>query len=214
MNKKLILSTAILAMIGSSNVNAELITFDELDLLGNGAIFIPDGYHDFDWDNNFVAVDGDYWLWLKTGYHLGSVSDPNVAVNGSAARAGFTSTTNEFDLHSLYVIKGSTSGMTHFDGYVYNVLTYSIDVFSLKTEPTFVTFDWVGLNKVVMSNGDAGDDPSAIDNVDFSYGNPLNFPVITPPTQPDNTISPVPEPSTYAMLLAGLGLMGIGLSRK
>lgn len=179
-------SSAILATNGISAM-ATVITFD--DIVTNGTyVEIQNGYGGLTWDN-FYAIDSNFHT--GSGYQLGTVSQPNTAFNSSADPASFSSA-SAFNLTSIEVTKAWSDGFTHFDGYVGSTLTYSMDVFSTTTAPTLALFNWSGLSKVTMSDGNFTSQ-TAIDNL---------------------TVSAVPEPETYAMLLAGLGLIGTIARRR
>jgi opacity protein-like surface antigen len=171
----------------SSHALAEVITFDDINT-ANGYVQISNGYHGFDW-NNFYVIPSNYYP--SSGYDFGTVSAPNVAFNASANPASFSSVT-AFSLNSVEVTKAWDAGITRFDGYVGNTLTYSMDVTSSTTAPTSAVFNWSGLNKVVMSDGNSTNH-TAIDNL---------------------SVTAVPEPETYALMLAGLGLMGAMARRR
>lgn len=188
--KKLALALAVAStLVVSTAANAVVLTFDDLPSIC--CTLIPNGYGGLQWDNFGVLGAYTSSSYTGTGYDTGTVSPPNVAYNGNANPASFSSGT-AFSLNSMYVTKAWNAGITHFDGYVGNALTYTMDVFSTTTGPTLATFNWTGLNKVTMSDGNYTLH-TAIDNL---------------------TLSPVPEPETYAMLLAGLGLMGFTTRRR
>lgn len=186
--RKLALSIAVAASLLASTVaNATVINFDNLVISGYSAI--QNGYAGFNWNNFYVLNSSAY---PNTGYSTGNVSGPNVAFNVSALTASFSSNT-AFDLNSIMVTRAWNAGITHFDGYVGSVLTYSMDVFSTTLAPTLATFNWTGLNQVVMSgNGDW----SVIDNLTINQSNN------------------VPAPATGALLLTGLGLIGFTARRR
>lgn len=174
----------------SASASATLITFDDIVADPYGSP-IANGYAGLDWDN-FYALPGLGAYTTSPGYGNAVVSQLNTAFNGFANPATFSSSTG-FSLMSLYVTKAWNDGTTHFDGYVNNVLTYSMDVYSTTAGPTYVTFSgWNNLSKVVMSDGD-GSAQSAVDNI---------------------SINAVPEPETYAMLVAGLAMLGFAARRK
>jgi PEP-CTERM motif len=188
--KKLAVALAVastLAVGTAANANT-VITFDDLPLNTIG-IPIANGYAGLNW-SNFYVVDGLTIYGGTTGWTAGVVSPPNVAFNAKADPASFSSGT-AFSLVSMDVTKAWYAGITHFDGYVGNALTYTMDVSSTTTGPTLATFNWTGLNQVTMSDGN-GTLHTVIDNL---------------------TISSVPEPETYGMMLAGLGLVGF-ISRR
>jgi hypothetical protein len=174
-------------LLGASlSAMATTITFDDLKPEPYGSM-IKDGYAGLNWVNFFVVNHA----WYGGGYEPGTISQPNVAYNAFAAPASFSSAAG-FNLESLYVTKAWVNGITHISGFSGANEVYSTDVYSTTTTPTFVTLNWSNLTKVTISDGN-NTAHSAIDNI---------------------TITAVPEPETYAMLLAGLGLVGFAASRN
>lgn len=164
-----------------------VITFDDIDA-GSG-VLMTNGYAGLDWDNFYVLNAAA--TYPGSGYAYGAISAPNVIFNGYAGQASFSSA-SAFNLLTIQVTKAWLSGVTHFDGYVGDTLTYSLNVSSSKTTPVLATFNWLGVNKVTISDGN-GTYHTVLDNV---------------------TIEAVPEPETYAMVLAGLGLVGFAARRR
>jgi len=186
---KYVKKTIIGALLAGASLGAmanTTITFDDL-VSDTDGIEIADGYAGLNWDNFYVLNGTDY----GAGYAAGVVSGSNVALNWYDHPASFSNGAG-FNLVSLYVTKAWYSGVTHIEGYSGSSLVYSADVTSSTTSPTFVSLNWVNVTNVVISDGDASYH-SAIDNI---------------------TIAAVPEPETYAMLLAGLGLVGVAARRR
>lgn len=186
--KKHILTLAVASALSvsvSANANTT-ITFD--DLTSGYFVQINNGYSGFNWDN-FYATSGSGNP--STGYYTGIVSSPNVAFNGFGNPSSFYSET-AFNLISMEVTKAWYEGITHFDGYVGNTITYSMDVFSTTAGPKLATFNWNGLNKLTMSDGN-GTNQTVIDNL---------------------TVAAVPEAETYSMMLLGLGMLGFMARRR
>ncbi|WP_240142571.1 PEP-CTERM sorting domain-containing protein [Nitrosomonas oligotropha] len=202
MNKKILLSAAILAAVSTTNANADLITFDDIKVDSFGSVGIPSGYHGFDW-HNFYVNNGKS-SYPGTGYEHGTVSPSNAAFNGDGDPASISSRFYYFDLESVYITKAWHNGWTHFEGFIGDTLTYSKDVFSDTITPDLLTFNWAGMTKLTMSDGNLSGQ-TVLDNMAFTFGEPIPI----PDPIPDPIPLPVPEPSTYAMLLAGLGLLGL-----
>lgn len=182
------LAFAMMMALNIAGASAATITFDELTP-GTSGEAIPNGYAGFNWDN-FYALDAQNFLGGASGYGHGMVSPTNVGLNAFHNPASFSSAT-PFTLESAYVTKAWTAGITHFEGYSGASLLYSMDVNSTTTEPTFVTFNWTGLTKVVMSDGN-NTQHTAIDNI---------------------TVNAVPVPA--AAWLLGSGLIGlVGVARR
>ena len=187
--QKLLATIGLAAVFTSTSAYAipAVITFDDIDT-SSGETLIQNGYAGLNWDNFYTLPFGYY---PGSGYDYGTVTMPNVGYNGFAAPAAFSSTTS-FDLYSIDVTKAWYDGWTHFEGYLGSTLVYSQDIFSTTVSPVHAIFNWTGIDKVVMSDGDSTYQ-TAIDNVVFA----------------------VPEPETYLMLLVGLGLIGFSVrSRK
>lgn len=164
---------------------ATIITFEDLPASGTGAE-IADGYRGLNWDN-FYVLNGPLY---GPAYSTAPVSGTNIGVNGFFQPASFSSAT-AFNLHSLYLKKAWFDGLTRVDGYSGNTLMYSVDIYSSTNIRTFAYLNWSNLTKVTISDAD-GTWQTAVDNIAIN----------------------VPEPETYAMLLAGLALVGATIRRK
>lgn len=187
--KHLASAFAAAALVSASTyASATVITFDDVPA-GGTATEITDGYRGLDWDNYFVLDAFQYNP--NSGYAYGVVSGKNVAGNGFGDPASFSSST-PFSLQSLYLTKAWYNGFTRIEGYSGTTLAYSVDIYSSTTVRTFAYLHWGNLTKVVLSSPD-GSWQTAVDNI---------------------MINEVPEPETYAMLLAGLGILGFAARRK
>jgi hypothetical protein len=78
-------------------------------------------------------------------------------------------------------------------------LTYQLDVGLNTLAPAAVVFNWAGVSKVVFNSGNRQFQQLVLDDVRIDLA--------APPL-------PVPEPEAYAMLLAGLGLLGLLARRR
>lgn len=145
---------------------AYTITFD--DLSGDLG-YIPDGYADLDWNNFYYAnpVDNGY---TDTGYNVGTISSPNIALNGFGAPTSITSST-PFTLQSGYFTDAFEDGDTiTVTGDVNGVATYTTN-FTIDSEsPTFETFDWNDLDEVDFN--DEQGSQFALDNLSLVPSTP------------------------------------------
>lgn len=179
----LALLAAIYATSPAAHAANQVITFDDL---GAGSdVRILGRYNNLHWSEVGVLDATTYPV--GSGYRNSMLSGPNVAYTYANREASFY---NEFafSLISIGVTKAIQAGTTHFEGYSGTQLVYSMDVYSAPTDRQLVTFNWDNITRVVMRDGD-GSLQTAFDNVTVA--------------------GVVPEPSGYALLLAGLGMLGL-----
>lgn len=209
---------SLLSMTAVSSAHAETINFDEITLAPGAftALSVPLGaaYQGFKW-TNFFALNTSGGFWDKSGYLPGSASGDKVGFNGEGNTASFSSvssttfTLNSFDLTAVWrdgmTVTVTGSGNPGPD-YV-AVLTPS------STTATSYILNWSGIDKVTFeaTGGDQNPDYARATIGQVAGGIATNFAI-------DNiafNVSSVPEPESYAMLLAGLGALGfVGRRRR
>lgn len=170
------------------------LTFDDIPAAEAGestnliSVLAPN-YGGLSWDNVYV-LSKDYLP--GTGYDTGTVSGLFVGYNGYSSPASFSDGT-AFSFLSVYVTRAWSAGSVTFTGYLGGVQTQQSVISATTSGPVFATFNWGNVDKVTF----ASDSQAVIDNLTVGA-----------------MAAPVPEPETYAMLLAGLGLMGAVARRR
>ncbi|MDD4881070.1 MAG: PEP-CTERM sorting domain-containing protein [Gallionellaceae bacterium] len=152
-------------------------------------------YGGLQWDSRIKLINQDYYLgtgdtnYSGAGYHTGVVSGDWAIYNIDASAVSFYDTA-AFTFMSADVTRATSDGSVSFYGYRNGVQTESMVVNATTSGPTLVNFNWTNVDKVTFSS-DGSD--AVLDNI---------------------TVSAVPEPETYAMLMAGLGMMGFVARRR
>lgn len=176
------------------------------------------GYGNLKWSqngnvNDFRAVQASGFLARNAGAPAnngitnGLVSGSWVATNGGGGDVWFETlnpTADHFNLDSAYMSAAWYNGLkVDIAGYSNGVQIYSMTTNPLSFNAGLVTFNWSNLDKVMFhSQQDSG---TVIDN-QSTYNHAFVM---------DNlSITPVPEPESFGMLLAGLGLMGGIIKRR
>lgn len=194
---KTTLSVGLLALSLSAHAAKTTIDFDNFNLQGDAHRSINNGYGGLNW-SNFSVINGSVDAFAGTGYDYGVASGLNAAFNDRGDDASFSSATT-FKLYSLFLTAAWTTSTVEFYGYHGNTLSQKMIVNSNQQSPVLVHFNWSDIDQVRMHvQGDNFSRQQVIDNIKLEY---------TP-------AAPVPEPETYAMLLAGLGLLGYVGRRK
>lgn len=143
----------------------------------------------------------------NNGYTHGLVSGSWVATNAGAGDVWFqtlTPSAQHFNLNSAFMGAAWYNGLqVDITGYRDGVQVYSMTTNPLSFNTGLVTFNWSNLDKVMFhSQPNSG---TVIDN-QSTYNHAFVM---------DNlNITPVPEPESIAMLLGGLGLLGLVMRRK
>lgn len=182
--------------------------------LNNTATFSPPGYGNLKWSDRFFVIEGTHYNERNAinepspgnGFVNGVVSGNYVAFSEGGNPVSFESLTaaEHFNLNSLYVASAWRTDMqVTITGYRAGTEVYSLTTDPLAHTASLLTLNWTDLDKVSFV--------SVLDT-----GTPLPGPV---PggyqfVLDDLNISPVPEPSIYALLFAGLGIIGVVARRR
>ncbi|MBU0622542.1 MAG: PEP-CTERM sorting domain-containing protein [Gammaproteobacteria bacterium] len=179
-------------MVGPS-ANAEVLNFDVNS--------ITNGYGGLQWDN-FGVISGTSMP--GSGYDTGTVSGTNTAFNMYGEPASFSSAT-AFTLNDAFFTGAWNNGLQIHVVATGGSNTYTTD-FTVDTYgPTNIFFNWANLNSVSFFTS------GGVQNSDLD-GAGLHFAMDN--LRINEVISPVPEPESYALMLAGLGLIGFMARRR
>lgn len=188
------IACALPLLLAGAHANATTQSFENVPGATAGSFSNPvaPGYLGLTWSNFFV-VDTTYIG--SIGGNTGGVTNGSwAAMNGQSQTASITST-SAFDFlgASFTKLRGSSSSTVTLQAYSGGVLKYS-DSFAVGASPTAKIYSWTGIDQLVYTptTGRFGT------NVVMDQAN----------------IAAVPEPETFAMLLAGLGLMGVVARRR
>ena len=187
-------------LLVSTAANAVVLTFD--DLPSNPYASIPNGYGGLQW-NNFLSHNGTP---SGSGYDTGSVSGLNTAFNSGGNAASFSSAT-AFSLRDAFFTAAWNNGLQIHVVATGGSNTFTSDFTVNTSGPLNVFFNWSNINTVTFTSFGGVANPGltgigagthfAMDNLAIN-----------------EVVSAVPEPETYAMLLAGLGLIGFMARRR
>jgi len=193
--KKIALAALLAASFGLAH--AEVITFEDTSTL------IAAGYGGVNW-SNFYELTATPAYYANSGYIHAPVSGTHVAFNGGGSPASISATSAAgFDLTDGFFTGAWNNGLhVSAQATFENGTTATKDFLVDTSGPIDVVFGWTDLKSVTFSSfggtpqagfGGAGTQ-FAVDNI--------------------NTTPGVPEPANLAMLLAGVGLLGVVARRR
>lgn len=188
--------------------------------IGNPLAVDYPGYGGLLWSNNsgnndfkVVKVDGPGFNGAPAGngFANGVVSGSWVATNSGGSDVSFQSLAggSKFNFDSTYLAAAWYNGLkVDITGYRDGVQVYSTTTGPLSFNEQLLIFNWTSIDKVMFhSQQNSG---TVIDN-QSTY----NHAFVMDNLSISAVAAPVPEPEIYAMMLAGLGLMGfMGRRRK
>lgn len=213
-----------LAFIASNSALANMTDFESLHNKKSSDVnSVPNGYSGFEWNGLEAREDGNLFSHFSNklqAYESRQGLLGNVAAFGKVTKAAFSTFSSQmkFDLNSLdmFVVGGTgadfdVNGISFLNvlvsGYRDGVVAasrviplraqlISSDQVDLPATDYHFIFNWSGIDRVSIST-------------------PMDSKWTNRTVLIDNiNTAPVPEPETYAMLLAGLGVVGWSLRNR
>jgi hypothetical protein len=185
-----------LSEIASHGVLAETLDFEPFV---DGQLL--ESYGGYQWDNMYIVDPTADVRYIGTGYEYGVTSGTHAGFSGTGNPTSI-SADHTFDLIGGYFTGALRNGLNlHVTATGTN--NYEADFLLNATGPTHIVFNWTGISSVIFT-------PSGGTHAGSPDGDGPIFVV------DDLTLTPttaVPEPETYAMMMAGLGLVG-AMSRR
>lgn len=127
------------------------ITFDNLPN-STGGSSVPNGYQGLNW-GNFYYLNGLTNIYNPSGYAVGVMSPNNVVFNAGGNAATITRSSLPFDFVSAYLTAAWNDNLQlKVLGYTGSTITYS-NMYTLSaTNPTFITFNYLGITEVYFAS--------------------------------------------------------------
>ena len=184
-----------LALIG--NVSAEVLSFDNTGVYGRE---IPNGYGGLDWNNLIVIDPYNFGGGPDSGYATARVLGL-VAINGGGQEASLSSALN-FNLESAYFAAAWNDGLNlELVGYDDNIEQYRTTILLNPTNRQLISFNWIGVDTVVFNS--YGGTPHEFVGQTPWFGTHFGMDELSI----SQTTAAVPEPQSWALLFAALGLL-------
>src|SRR5690242_1623560 len=199
--QSLLIAAALFTFTSALHAAETLITFDDIPQANYYSGDIPANYKNLSWTNlqyiNPFHVSG----WANSGAGTGIVSLSYDAISSPGIPVEIQSTT-PFTLNSAYFAANWNDGLSitvkgELAGAIVHTQTFTVDT----TGSTREFFNWDNIDTVLITaSGGTHNGSLGYSGTDFAMDNLI--------------INAVPEPETYAMLLAGLGLVGFMARRR
>jgi hypothetical protein len=175
--------------------SAAPLTIDFEDVVAPGAYtYLAPGYQGFTWSggagsSSWVITDStDSFSWGFSG--VTAHSGKNYAWSNGAVDLSLAS--GPFDFNGFWARAGGGSFTATAHGFVGSTETYT-QTFTVSDVYQQFTFNFLGIDTLTIT--DQGTN-LLVDDIQV------------------NATAPIPEPETYAMMLAGLGLLGVVARRR
>ena len=197
---------ALMMTFFSVTANAQVIDFENITTANIESIY---RYGGFDWSNfslknlvgHVAANPGS-----QTGYNNMVTSGDTLLFNNGGSAASITKTGGGvFDVTSAYMGAAFNDGLlVTVTGWLKGQELYT-KVITLNTQnPMLAVFDFSGIDKLSFVSSGGVHHPSYPGGGTHFTLDDMNF----------SPVTAVPEPSTYAMMFAGLAMMGILAKRR
>jgi len=201
------------AVTGTVQAASQTVTFDSN---GSDFFYFSDQEHTINWvpipvvhasypDYEFSGLksmaDALSVEWVAANRYLYSIAVFHTSTDLNAPFAG-----ELFDLNTLWLASGYGSQTLVIAGYDAEGLRVYYEEVGINTQAQQYRFDWKGISAFYIDTHTIDD---FVKDPRMSSDNSLQFWVLG-----GATVTVVPEPGTWAMLLAGLGIVGAVLRRR
>src|SRR5262249_50236685 len=93
-------ASLLVLLSGLAQARADVITFDDISVVGTSLVPPPNGYHGFNW-GNILVLNGT--IRPDSGYVPGTVSPNNAAFNGGNPASVMIASANVFTFNGAYL---------------------------------------------------------------------------------------------------------------
>jgi uncharacterized membrane protein len=210
---------AALLLVANQAAIATTITFDEFSANNNNTaitnLYAPLGVV-FGLDNSSTwsgLSQGDPGNWKLEGSN-GTAFLGNNGINNNSAyitSINFSSLMSNVSFDISRSNGSSVGQILTASAYGGTTLLSSKSImFGAINSWTSIAFGMGGISSLIIASSATGFSPFGLDNLQFNATNNL---LVSGIIQPQVEVSAIPEPETYALMIAGLGLLGF-LSRR